>query len=75
VIVVTAFWGASALIGGVLLVVDRIEPNQLRNGTVDVVIAESPLLLALWLGLGIVGVVVQWFTTPREEPVVGEPAV
>jgi Domain of unknown function (DUF4203) len=75
VIVVTAFWGASALIGGVLLLLNRIEPNQLRNGTVDVVIAESPLLLAVWLGLGIVGVLVQWFTTPREEPVVGEPAV
>ena len=38
VIVVTAFWGSSALIGGVLVLVNRIEPSQLRNGTVDVVI-------------------------------------
>jgi hypothetical protein len=75
VIVVTAFWGSSALIGGVLILVDRIEPNQLRNGTVDVVIAGSPWLLAAWIGLGIVGVVVQWLTTPREEAPLGEPAV
>ena len=75
-IVVTAFWGASALIGGVLILLDRIEPNQLRNGTVDVVINASPLLLAVWIGLGIVGVLVQWFTTPRQEqPLTGEPAV
>lgn len=76
VIVVTAFWGASALIGGILILLNRIDPNQLRNGTVDVVIRDSPLLLAVWLGLGIVGVLVQWFTTPREEkPLTGEPAV
>lgn len=76
VIVVTAFWGASALIGGVLILLGRIEPNQLRNGTVDVVINASPLLLAVWIGLGIVGVLVQWFTTPRQEqPLSGEPAV
>lgn len=76
VIVVTAFWGASALIGGVLILLGRIEPNQLRNGTVDVVINASPLLLAVWIGLGIVGVLVQWFTTPRQEqPLSSEPAV
>jgi hypothetical protein len=76
VIVVTAFWGASALIGGALILMDRLEPYQLRNGTVDVVINGSPLLLAVWIGLGIVGVLVQWMTTPREEqPLTGEPAV
>jgi len=67
VIVVTAFWGASALIGGVLIMLNRIEPGQLRNGTVDVVLHSTPLWLAVWVGLGIIGVLVQWFTTPREE--------
>jgi hypothetical protein len=75
VIVVTALWGSSALIGGVLILVNRIEPNQLRNGTVDVVIAGSPLLLVVWLALGIVGVAVQWLTTSRQETPLGEPAV
>jgi hypothetical protein len=77
VMVVTAFWGSSALIGGVLILLDRIEPRQLRNGTVDVVIAESTLLLAVWVALGIVGVLVQWFTTARASSTngVGEPAL
>jgi len=77
VIAVTAFWGSSALIGGVLILMDRIEPRQLRNGTVDVVIAESALLLAIWVGLGVLGVLVQWFTTARSQATtgVGEPAV
>ncbi|MEP6468801.1 MAG: DUF4203 domain-containing protein, partial [Chloroflexota bacterium] len=65
VIVVTAFWGSSALIGGVLVLMNRIEPRQLRNGTIDVVIAESALLLAIWVAVGILGVLVQWFTTAR----------
>jgi hypothetical protein len=76
VIVVTAFWGASALIGGVLILLNRIEPGELRNGSVDVVIHTSTLWLAVWLGLGILGVIVQWFTTPRgEQPGTAEPAV
>lgn len=77
VIVVTAFWGSSALIGGVLVLVNRIEPSQLRNGTVDVVIDGSPLLLAVWLALGVVGVLVQWLTTSRggDQTPVGEPAI
>ena len=76
VILVTAFWGASALIGGVLILLNRVEPGQLRNGTVDVVIHTSPLWLAVWVALGIVGVLVQWFTTPRgEQPGTPEPVV
>jgi hypothetical protein len=73
VIVVSAFWGASALLGGALVLMGRIDPNQLRNGTVDVVIADSTLMLAIWLALGIAGVIVQWVTTPREEAPGGGP--
>jgi hypothetical protein len=79
VIVVTAFWGASALLGGVLVLIDRISPDALRNGTVDVVIRSSPVWLAVWVGLGLLGVLVQWFTTGRAERpgevAPGEPAV
>jgi Domain of unknown function (DUF4203) len=77
VIVVTAFWGSSALIGGVLVLMNRIEPRQLRNGTIDVVITESALLLAIWVAIGILGVLVQWFTTARATATTdaGEPVV
>lgn len=75
VIVVTAFWGASALMGGVMILLNRIEPGQLRNGSVDVVIDGSPLLLVVWLALGVMGVAVQWLTTSRQETPLGEPAV
>jgi hypothetical protein len=75
VIVVSAFWGASALLGGALVLMGRIEPSQLRNGTVDVVIADSLVLLAIWLAIGIAGAVVQWMTTPRDEAPGAVPAV
>jgi len=72
VILITAFWGASALLGGLLILMNRIQPDQLRNGSVDVVIQSSPIWLAAWVVLGIIGVLVQWFTTPRG-PAAGEP--
>lgn len=75
VIVVSAFWGASALLGGTLLLLGRIEPSQLRNGTVDVVIAESPLLLAVWIAVGVLGIAVQWFTTREAHPGEAVPVV
>jgi uncharacterized protein DUF4203 len=75
VIVVSAFWGASALIGGVLVLMGRIDPGQLRNGTVDVVIADSLLFLVIWVVLGAVGIAVQWFTMPRTELTGAAPAV
>jgi uncharacterized protein DUF4203 len=75
VIVVSAFWGASALLGGALLLLGRIEPSQLRNGTVDVVIADSPMLLAIWIVLGALGIAVQWLTTREAQPGSAVPVV
>lgn len=43
--------------------------------TVDVVIADSLVLLAIWLGIGIAGAVVQWMTTPRDEAPGAAPVV
>jgi hypothetical protein len=65
VILITAFWGASAVLGGLLIIMNRVQPGELRNGSVDVVIQSSGVWLAAWLILGVIGVVVQWFTTPR----------
>ena len=75
VIIVSAFWGASALVGGALVLLGRAEANELRNGTVDVVIANSPLLLLGWAALAGLGIVFQWFTTRAEETADASPAV
>ena len=65
VIAMSAFWGASAIVGGALVLLGRIEVVDLRNGSVDVVIGESALLLGIWLVLAVVGMAVQWFTRPE----------
>ena len=67
VIAMSAFWGASAIVGGALVLLGRIEVVDLRNGSVDVVIGESALLLGIWLVLAVVGMAVQWFTRPEVE--------
>jgi hypothetical protein len=64
VIVMSAFWGASAIVGGALVLLGRIEVVDLRNGSVDVVIGQSVLLFGAWLVLAIIGAAVQWFTRP-----------
>jgi Domain of unknown function (DUF4203) len=66
VIVMSAFWGASAIVGGALVLLGRIDVADLRNGSVDVVIGESVVLLGGWLVLAIIGIAVQWFTRPTE---------
>jgi hypothetical protein len=67
VIVMSAFWGASAIVGGALVLMGQIDTAELRNGSVDVVIGESTLLLVAWLVLAVVGIVVQWMTRPEVE--------
>jgi hypothetical protein len=68
VIVMSAFWGASAIVGGALVLLGRIGVADLRNGSVDVVIGESVVLLLAWLVLAIIGIAVQWFTRPEAPP-------
>lgn len=63
VIIMSALWGASALVGGALVLLGRIEAGELRNGTVDVAITNSPLLLLGWAAIAALGLAVQWFTT------------
>ena len=67
VIGMSSFWGASAIVGGALVLLDRIAVADLRNGSIDVVIGQSTLLLGIWLGLAILGILVQWFTRPHVE--------
>lgn len=75
VIVVTALWGAGATLGGVLIVLQQIEPEELGYGAVDAVVSESFLWLLIYLGLAAVGAVWQAMTTSDVEAIwVDEPA-
>ena len=67
VIVMSAFWGASAIVGGTLVLIGRLEVADLRNGSVDVVIGESTIFLVGWLAVAVLGIVVQWMTRPEVE--------
>jgi hypothetical protein len=63
VIAVTALWGAGATLGGVLIVLQQIEPEELGYGAVNAVVAESFLWLLVYIGLAAVGAVWQIMTT------------
>lgn len=67
VIVMSAFWGSSAIVGGTLVLIGRLAVGDLRNGSVDVVIGESSLFLVAWLVLAGVGIAVQWMTRREVE--------
>ena len=74
VIVMSSFWGASAIVGGTLVLLGRINVADLRNGSVDVVIGESTVLLLVWLALAVVGIAIQWLTRPEAEAPAASPA-
>jgi hypothetical protein len=63
VIAVTALWGAGATLGGLLIVLQQIEPEQLGYGAVDAVVSQSFLWLLVYLALAAVGAVWQAMTT------------
>jgi hypothetical protein len=63
VIAVTALWGAGATLGGVLIVLNQIEAEELGYGAVDAVVSQSFLWLLIFLALAAVGAVWQAMTT------------
>jgi hypothetical protein len=63
VIAVTALWGAGATLGGVLIVLQQIEPEELGYGAVDAVVSQSFVWLLIYLALAAVGAVWQAMTT------------
>jgi Domain of unknown function (DUF4203) len=63
VTVVTALWGAGATLGGVMVLLQIIEPEQLGYGGVDAVVSESFIWLLAFIALAVVGAVFQAFTT------------
>jgi len=75
VIAVTALWGAGATLGGVLIVLQQVEPEELGYGAVDAVVSQSFVWLLIYLALAAVGAVWQAMTTSDIEAIwVDEPA-
>ncbi len=75
VIAVTALWGAGATLGGVLIVLQQIEPEELGYGAVDAVVSQSFVWLLIYLALAAVGAVWQAMTTSDIDTIwVDEPA-
>jgi Domain of unknown function (DUF4203) len=63
VIAVTALWGAGAALGGLLIVLQQIEPEELGYGAVDAVVSQSFVWLLIYLAVAAVGAVWQAMTT------------
>ena len=63
VTVVTALWGAGATLGGVMVLLQIIEPEQLGYGGVDAVVSESFLWLLAFIALAVVGAIFQAMTS------------
>jgi hypothetical protein len=63
VTVVTALWGAGATLGGVMVLLQIIEPEELGFGGVDAVVSESILWLLAFIALAVVGAIFQAMTS------------
>ena len=63
VVVVTALWGAGATLGGVMVLLQIIEPEQLGFGGVDAVVSESFIWLLGFIALAVVGAIFQAMTS------------
>lgn len=80
IIVLTSLWGAAGVIGGVLILFNQVEPDELYSGAVQIAIDTSFLWTVVWIALAVVGMGIQWVTAPEYElfPVgddyAGEPA-
>ena len=80
IIVETSLWGAAAVIAGVLVLFQQIENEELGTGAVLAAISQSFLWTVVWIALAVVGMGIQWVTTPEydlfpgDDPMVGEPA-
>jgi hypothetical protein len=67
IVVITSLWGAAAVIGGVLVLFNQVEPETLGTGAVAGAIGTSFFWTVVWIALAVVGMGVQWVTTPEYE--------
>ena len=67
IVVITSLWGSAAVIGGALVLFNQVEPETLGKGAVAGAIGTSFFWTVVWIALAVVGMGVQWVTTPEYE--------
>ena len=67
IVVITSLWGSAAVIAGALVLFNQVEPEALGTGAVLAAIDTSALWTIVWIALAVVGMGVQWVTTPEYE--------
>jgi hypothetical protein len=67
IVVITSLWGSAAVIGGALVLFNQVEPETLGTGAVAGAIGTSFFWTVVWIALAVVGMGVQWVTTPEYE--------
>ena len=63
--VLTALGGATVVVGGIMLLVGTLDVDQLGEGATTRAMDTSPWWTALYVGLAIVGMVLQFRDTQR----------
>lgn len=63
IIAITSFGGAGVIIGSFLFTFGIIQPEQLGENAVQAVLADSPFWMISFLILGILGVIVQFYSS------------
>jgi Domain of unknown function (DUF4203) len=67
IVVITSLWGSAAVIGGVLVLFNQVEPETLGTGAVAGAIGTSFFWTVVWIALAVIGMGIQWVTAPEYE--------
>ncbi len=59
ILVFTSFFGAIAMVSGVMLMINQLELGDFENGLVDAVVTTSTFWAIVWVALGLFGLITQ----------------
>jgi hypothetical protein len=67
VIALMSFWGSGAVIAGLLVILDEIQPGDVGYGGVHAAVGASVAWLILYVLIGLCGVAIQLYTTSADQ--------
>ncbi len=71
VVAVTSLWGSAAVLAGIMILLQIIEPEDLGYGALSGVVSDSIFWTIAWIVLALVGVAAQMMMT-EEIPLIPE---